>query len=122
MKYIIEDTLFDIEFEIKPGNKNIYYRLIYTNKILIKLNRRYSEDKIIKLLDEIKPNIIKLYSKVNKNHQELNDSIIHLLGREYNLVLTKSEDNNIFQDDKNIYVLYKKAQHELRKIRYYEKY
>ena len=108
MKYIIDDIIFDIEFEIKPGNKNIYYRLIYPNKILIKLNRRYSEDKIIKLLDEIKPNIIKLYNKVNKNHKELNDNIIHLLGKEYNLVLTKSDDNNIFQDDKNIYVYYKK--------------
>lgn len=108
MKYIIDDIIFDIEFEIKPGNKNIYYRLIYPNKILIKLNRGYSEDKIIKLLDEIKPNIIKLYNKVNKNHKELNDNIIHLLGKEYNLVLTKSDDNNIFQDDKNIYVYYKK--------------
>jgi len=109
MNYLIDDIVFDIEFEIKPKNKNIYYRLIYPNKLIIKLNRKYSDDKLNKLLDEIKPNLLSLYNKINNNHQEIKENIIHLLGKEYNLILTKSADDSIFQDDKNIYVSYKKV-------------
>ena len=114
MNINIDGIIFEFEIEIKRGNKNIYYRLVPPNKIILKLNRRISDSEFNKLLDEIKPNIIKMYNK-NSLRPDIDDKHIHLLGKLYNLVLINSNDNNIFQDDKNIYVSYKKEE-DIKKL------
>lgn len=88
---------------IKPRNKNIYYRVSPPNNIIITSPIRLDDKKIYTILEK---NIDRINRRLNKIVVKKSD-VIHLLGKEYKLQLSKGNSEYVYLDDDNFYVFYK---------------
>ncbi len=108
MKKEYNGVIFNIDYIIKKENKRSYISFKTPTDVLFKLNIKMSDKAFEKLVDD---NILFIYNTHLKLKKKMNDfktkdDEIHLLGKLYKLVLIKANENQIFQDDKNIYVKY----------------
>ena len=103
MIYEYKDLKLDVEQIIKRSNRHTYFRFTSKDKMVITTPRELSVSSVYEIIENHYDRIIKILSKYDKN-----DDVIHLLGREYKLILRESNSEYVYVDEDNFYVNYKK--------------
>ena len=103
MIYEYKDLKLDVEQIIKRSNRHTYFRFTSKDKMVITTPRELSVSSVYEIIEKHYDRIIKILSKYDKN-----DDVIHLLGREYKLILRESNSEYVYVDEDNFYVNYKK--------------
>lgn len=103
MIYEYKDLKLDVEQIIKRSNRHTYFRFTSKDKMVITTPRELSVSSVYEIIEKHYDRIIKITSKYDKN-----DDVIHLLGREYKLILRESNSEYVYVDEDNFYVNYKK--------------
>ena len=85
---------------IYKNNKNIYFRFDSKNNLIVTAHPRFKTKKVLKLIEENKKSILKMYEK-NKHRQD-EPGTIRLLGLKYDVKIDKHY-SRIFIDNGIIY-------------------
>ena len=94
----IDGNIYKIKIIYKPTNKYMYMR-VKNDNIVITTPSKLTENKLLNFINKNKEFILKR-TKLNN----VNDNKIHYLGKEYNLIINNSINNNVYIEDDNFIV------------------
>ena len=114
MIYEYKDLKLDVEQIIKRSNRHTYFRFTSKDKMVITTPRELKVSSVYEIIEKHYDKIIKIISKYDKS-----DDVIHLLGREYKLILRESNSEYVYVDEDNFYVNYKKIANISKQIHKY---
>ena len=94
---------------IYKNNKNIYFRFDSKNNLIVTAHPRFKTKKVLKLIEENKKSILKMYAK-NKRHQD-EPGIVRLLGLKYDLKINEYYSHVLIDNG----IIYAGSMNELNK-------
>lgn len=97
MQIYLDEDLFNIEIVRKKQTKNTYLRIKENKTIYVTTNLRTKDKEIIKIIEENKKSILKMYEKYKNRNQ--NSNYFWFLGKKYDIVFT-NDLTVIFGDNK----------------------
>lgn len=100
MQIYLDDILFNVDIVRKRITKNTYLRIRDNNTIYITTNTRTKDKELLKIIDENKTSILKMYAKHEKKIQ--NDDFFWFLGKSYEIIYTN--DNSIVLGDTKAFI------------------
>lgn len=103
MIYEYKDLKLDVIQIIKRSNRHTYFRFKSKGEMVITTPRELEVSNVYEIIEKNYDRIIKIISKYDQH-----DDVIHLLGREYKLILRESNSEYVYVDEDNFYVYYKK--------------
>lgn len=94
-KIKIKDKILNVEIIIKPSNKHMYLR-VKNDTIVITSPTKISENRLKLLVEQH-------FDKLIKPNKEVSDKI-HYLGKEYNIIIKKSNNDLVYINDNNLII------------------
>lgn len=122
MQIHINGLLFNVDIVKKRTTKNTYLRVRDNNTIYITTNTKTKDKELLKIIEENKTSILKMYNKYEKKNK--NDEFFWFLGKNYDVVYTNNNevvfgDNKVFIGKKvDIDKWYKKQSSSIFKDRF----
>lgn len=86
MQIYLDDILFNIDIVRKKQTKNTYLRIKENNTIYITTNIRTKDKDIIKIIEENKKSILRMFNKYEIKSK--NENYFWFLGKKYEVILT----------------------------------
>ena len=112
MKVICKDIECEVEQILKPENRHSYFRICPPNKFIITTPKLYSDSDITKIVELHYTAISRVFKKYPKKKDS---SIIHILGKEYKIVI-KSSRYDFANIDGDTFLIFTDNEEKIPKI------